>query len=330
MNVYVKADYSLTKKLNTYIDLQARLVDYTFEGFDVNGDVSNQTVNLRFFNPKYGLFYSLSNNSSFYASYSEGKRDPNRNDYIESTPTSRPSPETLFDTEVGYRYNSKNMALGINLYNMDYKNQLVKTGEINDVGASIHSNIDESYRRGVEIETAIKLTDNISWSGNITLSENKIVSHTEHIDNWDTGEKNVINYKNTDISLSPNVIAKSQLSYDFGNLEASWVLKHIGKQYIDNSQSEDRMLEKYTLNNLLFSYDVKLKNVKSAKITLLINNILDTEYTNRAWVYRFVSESWDPIEGGDPYINQDTDGYNMIGYFPQATRNYMLGVTLRF
>ena len=346
MNVYLKADYSLTNKLNTYIDLQARLVDYTFEGFDANGEVADQTVNLKFFNPKYGIFYSISDNSSFYASYSEGKREPNRNDYIESTPASRPSPETLFDTEVGYRYNSKHMALGINLYNMDYKNQLVKTGEINDVGASIHSNIDESYRRGVEIETAIKLTDNISWSGNITLSENKIVSHKEFIETWDYPvvypiegyEMEVIGYdtlfskeyENTDISFSPNVIAKSQLSYDFGKLEASWILKHIGDQYMDNSQSEDRLLEKYTVNNLLFSYDVKLKNVKSAKITLLINNVLDTEYANRAWVYRFVSEGWDPREGGDPYVNQDSDGYNMIGYFPQASRNYMLGIIFGF
>ena len=329
-NVYLKTDYAITNKLNTYIDLQARFVDYTFEGFDVNGNIADQTVNLKFFNPKYGLFYSFSDNSSFYASYSEGKREANRNDYIESSPSSRPTPETLFDTEIGYKFNSKNIALGINLYNMDYKNQLVKTGEINDVGASIHSNIDESYRRGVEIETAIKLTDNISWSGNITLSENKIVSHTEYLDNWDNWGKDTIDYNNTDISFSPNVIAKSQVSYDFGKLEASWILKHIGNQYIDNSQSKDRMLEKYTVNNLLFSYDVKLKNVKSAKITLLINNVLDTEYTNRAWVYRFVSEGWDPREGGDPYINQDVDGYNMIGYFPQATRNYMLGVTLRF
>ena len=330
MNVYLKTDYAITNKLNTYIDLQARFVDYTFEGFDVNGNIADQTVNLKFFNPKYGLFYSFTDNSSFYASYCEGKREPNRNDYVESSPSSRPTPETLFDTEIGYKFNSKNIALGINLYNMDYKNQLVNTGEINDVGASINSNIDESYRRGVEIETAIKFTDNISWSGNITLSENKIISHTEYVDNWDNWGKDTIDYNNTDISFSPNVIAKSQASYDFGKLEASWILKHIGNQYIDNSQSEDRMLKKYTVNNLLFSYDVKPKNMKSAKITLLINNVLDTEYTNRAWVYRFVSETWDPREGGDPYINQDIDGYNMIGYFPQATRNYMLGVTLRF
>ena len=151
---------------------------------------------------------------------------------------------------------------------MEYKNQLVNTGEINDVGASIHSNIDESYRRGIEVETALKLTKKLSWSGNITLSENKIVSFTEYIDNWDTWGKDTVNYNNTDISFSPNIIAKSQLSYDLGALQASWILKHIGDQFMDNSQSEDRMLEKYNVNNLRISYDVKLKNAKSAKIDL--------------------------------------------------------------
>ena len=329
MNTYLKTDYAFTNKLNAYLDLQVRFVDYTFEGFNENGDIANQTVNLKFFNPKYGLFYSLTNNSSFYVSYSEGKREPNRNDYIESSPNSRPKPEVLFDTEVGYRYNSKNINLGINLYNMDYKNQLVNTGEINDVGASVHSNIDESYRRGVEIETNLKLSKKLNWSGNITLSENKIVAYSEYIDNWDTWSKDTINYQNTNISFSPNIIAKSQLSYDLGNLKTSWIIKHIGNQYIDNSQSLDRMLEKYTLNNILFSYDINLGDIKNAKITLLVNNILNKEYINRAWIYRFSSD-WDPTSGedSDPYINKDGDGYNMIGYFPQATRNYLLGLTL--
>ena len=330
MNIYLRTDYNITNKLNAYLDLQTRFVDYTFEGFNENGDIANQTVNLRFFNPKYGLFYSLNNNSSFYVSYSEGKREPNRNDYIESSPNSRPKPEILFDTELGYRFNSKNLAFGINLYNMDYKNQLVNTGEINDVGASVHSNIDESFRRGIEVETNLKLSNKLNWSGNITFSENKIVAHSEYIDNWDTWGKDTINYKNTNISFSPNIIAKSKLSYDLGNLQASWIIKHIGDQYIDNSQSLDRMLEKYTLNNILFSYDIELRELKSAKITLLVNNILNKEYINRAWIYRFSSEGWDPttVEDSDPYINKDGDGYNMIGYFPQATRNYLLGLTL--
>ena len=139
-----------------------------------------------------------------------------------------------------------------------------------------------------------------------------------------------MNYENTDISFSPNIIAKSQLSYDLGNLRASWIVKHIGNQFMDNSQSEDRMLDKYTINNLILSYNLRLNNVKSAKITLLVNNFLNTEYTNRAWIYRFNTEQSEEDLSYDPYINTDSDGYNMIGYFPQACRNYLLGVTLGF
>ena len=334
-NIYLKTNYSLTKKLNAYLDLQTRFVDYTFEGYDAEGNLSDQTVNLKFFNPKYGLFYSFSHNSSLYASYSEGKKEPNRNDYIESSPNSRPKTEILFDTEIGYKYNSKNITLGLNFYNMDYKNQLVNTGEINDVGASIRSNIEKSYRRGVEIESAVKLTEKLQWSGNMTLSENKIVSHTEYIDNWDTWGKEIINYENTNISFSPNIISKSEINYNIKNLNISWMFIHVGEQYIDNSESIERMLDAYSINNLLLTYSLKFKNIKDAKISLQVNNLLNKSYSNRAWVYRFVSPNvdsnpdWqDPLKMGDPYINSDTDGYNMIGYFPQATRNYMLGITL--
>ena len=330
MNVYLKTNYSLSKKINTYIDLQTRFIDYTFEGFNSDGNITDQTVNLTFFNPKYGVFYTINEKSSFYASYSEGKREPNRNDYIESSPNSRPKPEVLFDTEIGYKYNTRNMSLGLNIYNMDYKNQLVNTGEINDVGASVHSNIDESYRRGLEIESSLRLTSNLSFSGNITISENKIVNHIDYVDNWDTWGKDIVYYSNTDISFSPNTIAKSQLSYDFGDLETTWILQHIGKQYIDNTQSEERMLEKYTINNLIFNCNLNFKNMKNVKITLLVNNLLNTEYINRAWVYRFNSSGNEQDFSYDPYINKNIDGYNMIGYFPQATRNYMLGVNLSF
>ena len=131
---------------------------------------------------------------------------------------------------------------------------------------SVHSNIDESLRRGIEVETNLKLSNKLNWSGNITFSENKIVAHSEYIDNWDTWGKDTINYKNTNISFSPNIIAKSKLSYDLGDLHASWIIKHIGDQYIDNSQSLDRMLEKYTLNNILFSYDIGLRDIKNLKL----------------------------------------------------------------
>ena len=277
------------------------------------------------------MFYSLSDNSSLNASYSEGKREPNRNDYVESSPNSRPNPETLYDTEIGYKYHSNNMAFGINLYNMDYKNQLVKTGAINDVGSSVHSNIKDSYRKGIELEAAVKLTSKLSWNGNLTISENKIVEHTEFIDNWDTWGKDETSYQNTDISFSPNQIAASQFNYVVSDkLNASIITKHVGSQYIDNTQSTERMLDAYTVNNLVFSYKLNLKKVKEARITLLVNNVLDHQYTNRAWIYRFVSEGSDPRGESNPYTQADSDGYNMTGNFPQAGRNYLLGLTLGF
>lgn len=210
---------------------------------------------------------------------------------------------------------------------MDYSNQLINTGEINDVGYSVHSNIKESYRKGIEVVYGVKITKNLNWNANLTLSDNKIVEYTEYIDNWDTGGKLEVHYENTDISFSPNIIAKSEVNYKIKNLNTSWVFKHIGKQYIDNSESVERMLDAYSVNNLLFSYSLKFKNIKDAKISLQVNNLLNNSYSNRAWVYRFISEGWNPV-GSDPYTNADTDGYNMIGYFPQANRNYMLGITL--
>ena len=325
-NIYLKTDYSITEKFNLFADLQTRSIQYNFEGLNDDGTDAEQSVNLNFFNPKLGAFYSL-NNNNFYASYSVANKEPNRNDYVESSPSSRPKHETLYDTEIGWKFNTKNISFGLNIYHMDYDNQLINTGEINDVGYSVHSNIKDSYRKGIEIVYGIKITKNLNWNSNLTLSENKIIEHTEYIDNWDTWGKEEIHYENTNISFSPSIIAKSELNYDLKNLNASWIFKHIGKQYIDNSESSDRMLDPYSVNNLLFSYSLKFKNVKDAKISFQVNNLLNNSYSNRAWVYRFISEEWNPV-GSDPYTNADTDGYNMIGYFPQATRNYMLGITL--
>ena len=326
-NIYLKTDYSITEKFNLFADLQTRSIQYNFEGLNDDGTAAEQSVNLNFFNPKFGTFYSLNNNNTFYASYSVANKEPNRNDYVESSPSSRPKHETVYDTEVGWKFNTKNISLGINLYHMDYNNQLINTGEINDVGYSVHSNIKESYRKGIEVAYGVKITKNLNWNANFTLSENKIVEHTEYIDNWETGGKLEVNYENTDISFSPNIIAKSEINYNLKNLNASWIFKYIGKQYIDNSESAERMLDAYSVSGLLFSYSLNFKNIKEAKISLQVNNLMNNSYSNRAWVYRFISDGWNPI-GSDPYTNEDTDGYNMIGYFPQATRNYMLGITL--
>ena len=197
-NFYAKANYKYSEATNFYLDLQRRRMDYIFEGLDENGNSALQKVSLAFFNPKFGLFHDLNETQSVYASFGVANKEPNRNDYVESTPNSRPEHETLYDTEIGYKQKGEKLNLGVNIYHMNYKNQLVLTGQINDVGAYTHTNIDQSYRKGIELEVTYKLTNKMTWEGNMTLSQNKIISHTAYIDNWDTWGQETVDYENTD------------------------------------------------------------------------------------------------------------------------------------
>ncbi len=328
-NMYAKADYKFSKKTNLYFDLQRRNIEYTFIGPDENNNMLDQEVKLSFFNPKFGLFHNINTDQSVYVSFAVANKEPNRNDYVESTPNSRPKHETLHDTEIGYKKVGEKMNFIINFYHMHYENQLALTGKINDVGAYTRTNIDESYRRGVEIMGSFKLNQSLLWSVNLTLSKNKIIEYNEYIDNWDTWGQEEINYKNTDLAFSPNLIWSSSFNYKMNqNTDIELISKYVGEQFIDNTSSNNRMLDDYLINHLRIIYNWKNKLFKQAKITLQINNLFDNEYVNNAWVYRFISDGYDP-RSDDPYVNTDSErGYNMAGYFPQATRNYMLGITL--
>ena len=330
-NFYVKVNYKYNDDTNVYGDLQRRRINYIFEGPNENGELTPQEVALTFFNPKFGIFYTLNSTQSIYASFAVANKEPNRNDYVESTPNSRPKHETLYDTEIGYKQKSKKLNLGVTLYHMDYKNQLVLTGQINDVGAYTRTNIANSYRTGIEIEANYKLSDKMNWNGNMTMSQNKIISHTTYIDNWDNWGQEIVDYKNTDLAFSPNLICSSILNYKLMKTTSiNFISKYIGKQFIDNTSSKDRMINDYLVNHLRISYKWNSSIFKTAKLTLQINNLLNNKYVSNAWVYRFISDGWDPREA-DPYINSDSErGYNMAGYFPQATRNYLLELTLGF
>ena len=330
-NFYAKANYKYSDATNLYIDLQRRIVGYTFTGYDEGGNPSEQEVASAFLNPKFGLFHMLNENQAIYASFAVANKEPNRNDYVESTPNSRPKHETLYDTEVGYKQSGKKFSLGINMYQMSYRNQLVLTGQINDVGANTRTNIDESFRRGMEMEGSLNLGSKIQWSGNISLSQNKIKNYTAYIDNWDNGGQDEVDYKNTDLAFSPSIIWVSNINCKLGdNISIDFISKYIGEQFIDNTSSEDRMLDDYLVNNMRVSYEWNSKIFKTSKLTLQVNNLLNNEYVSNAWVYRFISDGWDPRES-DPYVNADSEnGYNMAGYFPEATRNYLLGITLGF
>ena len=331
-NFYAKADYKYSEATQLYIDLQGRSIDYIFEGLDPEGNAAEQEVNLEFFNPKFGLHHTLNESQVLYASFGVANKEPNRSDYTESSPESRPTHETLYDTEIGYKQVGNKMTFGANFYFMNYENQLVMTGKMNDVGGRTHVNVTESFRKGIELEGIYKLTTKLTWAANMTLSENKIVTpFIEDVDNWDTWGVDQVTHENTNLAFSPNIIWTSQLNYQFDkNTSIDLISKYVGEQFIDNTSSEDRMLNDYLVNHLRLTYDWESKIFKTAKVSLQINNLFNNEYISNAWIYRFISDNWDPRES-DHYVNADSEkGYNMAGYFPQATRNYLLGLTLGF
>ena len=330
-SLYIKGDYFLNQSSNIYIDLQHRVINYSFEGFNEEGFSTVQNVKLDFFNPKFGIYHQINDHSSFYASYAVANKEPNRNDYVESTPQSRPKHETLYDTEIGYKISNKKHKLNINFYHMDYNNQLALTGKINDVGAYTRTNVKTSYRQGIEIDGSYEVSKKLIFDGNLTLSSNKIIDYNEYIDNWDTGEQEIINYEESDLAFSPNIIWSTILSYDISkNLNIELISKYVGEQFIDNTSSNDRMLNDYLVNHSRITYNWQNNLFKTAKITFQINNILNNKYVSNAWVYRFISDYWDP-RSGDPYINKDSQrGYNQASYFPEALRNFMLSITLGF
>ena len=330
-NIYLKSNYKASNNTSVFMDLQLRSLNYEFNGSDISGDIDRQEVNLEFFNPKFGLSHYLNKYQLFYASYAVANKEPNRADYVESSPNSRPVHETLLDTEIGYKYQDKWLMFNLNFYYMDYDNQLIKTGEINDVGYFTSKNVKNSFRKGVEIESSYILNNKLSLSGNLTISENKLDTLVQYVDNWDTGDQNQVVHENTDLAFSPNLTWAANINYKY-NKNTNFLLntKYVGDQYIDNTSSEKRMLESYMISNFQIDYHFKSSIFTKAKISFLVNNLFDIEYVNNAWIYRYISDSSDPREYDDYTSQGDGNIYDMAGYFPQATRNYLLGLTLGF
>lgn len=330
-NIFIKTNFQASEKTSLFLDLQSRNIEYEFNGSDIDGNIGVQEVKLDFFNPKFGLSHKMNEEQLLYGSFAVANKEPNRSDYIESSPNSRPLHETLYDTEIGFKYSTKDFKFNANAYIMNYDNQLIKTGEINDVGYFTSENVKKSFRRGIEIEGSILLSKKLAWAANMTLSENKIDTFIQYIDSWDTGGQQETIYTETDLAFSPSIIWASQLTYNFqDNLSLDFITKYVGEQFIDNSSSEDRKLDDYLVNNLRLSYSFNSKIFNYARLSLQINNLFDEEYVSSAWIYRFVSNGYDPSED-DHYVTKGSDGgYNMAGYFPEATRNYLIGLTLGF
>ena len=328
-NMYSKTNVQVNKKLNAFLDLQVRRITYNFLGFDNQKRNVQQDATFVFFNPKVGASYALNSSTKLYGLFAVANKEPNRDDFTESSPTSRPTHESLYDLELGFKRSKSKYALSVNGYYMLYKNQLVATGEINDVGASVRTNIEDSYRLGIEIEGGIQLTKGLKWSGNLTLSQNKIQQWTEYVDNWDTWGKDTVRHTNSTLAFSPNFVASSifefkpyvqfdgpRMANRIDNLSIALISKYVGKQFVDNTQSRDRMLAAYFVHDLRINYDIKFKTGID-KITLFgsIYNLTNELYSANAWSYRYSS-------GGK--------FQQLIGFYPQASTNFLVGLNLRF
>jgi iron complex outermembrane receptor protein len=316
-NLFAKYNYHVAEKLNLFADVQYRRIDYSIDGIDDDLRNITQEHEFNFFNPKLGIFYKPAENQNLYLSFATANREPNRSAYIDNRLEAEPPVyETLYDWELGYEFESSRFSGSVNFYLMNYNDQLVLTGEINDVGNPIMTNVDNSYRRGVELQTGIVITRNLQWRANATFSQNKIENFTEHVDNWDTGEQEVFSLGTTDIAFSPNMIANSQLVYEpVKNLNFAFISSHVGKQFIDNTSSDDRSLDAYFVNNLKVDYSFPTKLFKEVALHLMVNNLFNEEYESNAWVYSY-------ILGGERY--------KMDGYFPQAGRHFMAGIDFKF
>lgn len=314
---YLKATY-VVKKFTFYADAQYRYIDYQFEGFDeVDGEIQalDQKVNYGFFNPKVGLMFDLNDKHNFYTSFAMANREPTRGDFVESTPSSRPRPEQLQNVELGYRMKLKSFFMNANLYFMNYKDQLILTGQVNDVGAYTRTNVDKSYRAGIELEGGVLLGEKVSLTANATYSMNKIPSFTEYVDDYDNGGQIEIQHTNTDLAFSPNIISSVGVSYEpINNLFFTVVGKYVGEQYLDNTSNENRKIEDYVLTNIKADYTIKDKFFKEIVIGVAVNNVLNQFYANNGY-------TWGYYAGGS-FVQENF-------YYPQAGINLLGRLTLK-
>jgi iron complex outermembrane recepter protein len=337
-NLYSKINAQITKQLSGYLDVQVRAIDYTTSGIDRRKRDISRANQYTFFNPKLGLNYVYTEGSRFYASFAVANREPNRNDLIDAENGKLPVPERLYNTEIGWKSQFKTAQFGVNFYQMTYTNQLAITGQINDVGEQIRANVADSYRQGIELEAAFKLSNALIVNTNASFSQNKILNFTENIDNWDTGGQDAVKRGTTDLALSPNAIFNAELTYQIlknNRLELSFTpsIKYVGKQYLDNSSNENTVLDAFNYTNFQVYYATKFaknKTFKSMTIKLLIANVLNQKYVNNGWTYRFNSPSYDPRPDNVYARSEGKNTYNLSGFFPQAGRHYSLGLSLDF
>jgi iron complex outermembrane receptor protein len=336
-NIFGRVNFQATEKLGFFGDLQHRIINYQIQGVeDKQVDVTLPKTQFSFWNPKAGATYAIAKNQAFYGSFAVGNREPVRTDFTDQpladkNAGKKPLPERMFNWEAGYRLRGNDQVLfglnsrysiDANYYFMDYKNQLVLTGQLNDVGSPLRTNIKDSYRTGVELAGLINLNEFVEISSNLTLSRNKIKNYTEtvYVYNADYVPENIIenNYAQTDISFSPQVISAHKIEVQpLKGLKAALLYKTVSKQFLDNTSNEGRKINAYQVLDFRVRYTLKQAFMRELEFAVLVNNVLNKKYEANGYTF---SEMYT----GDP------TRYDYNYYYPQATRNFLVSVGLKF
>lgn len=312
-SIYTKWIQHWSSNWQSFADVQLRNINYQINGFRYNPTLMIQK-NYSFLNPKTGITYSQKNWVA-YVSYALAGKEPNRDDF-EAGSLQQPKPEILHDLELGLERKTATYSFAANIYYMHYRNQLVLTGKINDVGAYTRTNIPNSYRTGIELQGKVRIIYWLNADANITFSENKIKDFTEYLDDYDNGGQQTKFYSKTDISYSPSLIAGGNINFiPVKNSEISLVSKYVGMQYLDNSSQTSRSLNPFYLQDIRLSYLLENKLFKATSLTVQLNNVFNKKYEPNGYSFSY-------IYGGE----LTTENF----YFPMAGFNFMIGVSLKF
>lgn len=327
-NIYFRENITILRGLDAFVDLQYRHIHYKVKGSSDNFDYNAQCPeridllrNYHFFNPKLGLTYQINSRHRAFASWSVANKEPTRTDLIDADPDRLPVSERLYDYEAGYSFQSDIFTAGVNLYYMDYKNQLVATGRISDTGQSLQENVKSSYRAGIELQWRLRPVKWFDWQANATFSRSRIKNFIEYLYEDEWHNPITIDHGDTPIAYSPDITVHNQFDFNYRNFDASLSTIYVSKQYLSNANSDEQALAPYCVSNLSLGYTLSaIPSLKEVRIGLLINNIFNAKYENNGY------------SGAGYYVGENGEKiiYRYAGYAAQAPANVMASISVKF
>ena len=322
-NIYLKTLWQATRGLTLFADLQYRYVNY--EAWGVNDNFDWNTMQMQpidvdkvynFFNPRVGLNYAFDARNSIFASFAIAQKEPTRSDftdrYMFAADQTEPKSERLYDYEIGYQYSAPRLALGANIYYMNYKDQLIPTGMVNDSSDALNVNVPKSYRAGVELMASWSVAHWFKLGGNATFSRNKIIDYVDMLAESPTFGENL---GDKSIAYSPELMASAFAEFRVKGFEATLRTQYVGEQYLTNNEIEALMLDEYSVTNLDLAYTIRTSKAQSVRMGLCIYNLFNKKYCSNAYGYSYM---WDGVRYDEAY------------YFPQAPLHILANVCVKF